>query len=272
MGLFGRSLTGPGLAISLALLLLSGCASTPYAPPQDARWGKQAKLLPSVSRLRNAAVKAATAPATWVPLLGAGLISIGDADENLSEWAARERPLFGSNADEVSDRLRDAATATYFLTGLLAPSGDDWVANKLRGFSVGLSAQLVTGGITEGLKSAVGRTRPSGANTRSFPSGHSSLTATRTKLAQHNLSYLQIPRWSRRVAGGGLHAISAATAWARVEGENHFVSDVLVGISLGNFVARFMQEAFLQAGVKNFQVSFEAAPGGGALQIRRTLR
>jgi membrane-associated phospholipid phosphatase len=39
--------------------------------------------------------------------------------------------------------------------------------------------------------------------------------------------------------------LAAGTAWARVEAQKHFPSDILAGAALGNFVASFVHDAFL---------------------------
>ena len=43
---------------------------------------------------------------------------------------------------------------------------------------------------------------------------------------------------------------AAATAWSRVEGGKHYPSDVLFGAALGNFIAVFIHDAFLNADSK----------------------
>ena len=43
----------------------------------------------------------------------------------------------------------------------------------------------------------------------------------------------------------GLYGLAGTTAWARIEAEKHFPSDVLAGAALGNFFARFFYGAFV---------------------------
>jgi len=43
----------------------------------------------------------------------------------------------------------------------------------------------------------------------------------------------------------GVMGVAAAEAWSRVEAGKHDPTDVLVGAALGNFVARFVHDAFL---------------------------
>ena len=50
-----------------------------------------------------------------------------------------------------------------------------------------------------------------------------------------------LPGW-RRIAKA---ALDAGTAWARVEGERHYPSDVLAGMAIGHFFGAFITDAFL---------------------------
>jgi hypothetical protein len=55
-------------------------------------------------------------------------------------------------------------------------------------------------------------------------------------------------------------------AWARVEADAHFPSDVLVGMSIGNFFGRMFDDAFLNDNLaQRLTVSFEPEPHGGAI-------
>ena len=39
--------------------------------------------------------------------------------------------------------------------------------------------------------------------------------------------------------------MAGLTGWARLEGNRHYPSDVLFGFALGNFIAAFMNDAFV---------------------------
>ncbi|MEK9951044.1 MAG: phosphatase PAP2 family protein [Curvibacter sp.] len=43
----------------------------------------------------------------------------------------------------------------------------------------------------------------------------------------------------------GLDLLAGATAWARVEANQHYPSDMLVGLGLGHFLGSFFTHAFL---------------------------
>jgi membrane-associated phospholipid phosphatase len=241
------------LKISLTLLvlavLLGGCAP----PPNGHLWGKDVTLTPGWSRLGKAAADAALAPETWAPLAGAAVFWAGGLDHSVSDWAMDHHPLFGSQsgARNASDYLLGASMAAYAATGLAVPSGEhpgEWVLNKTKGGVVGIAAFSATEGLTSLHKDASGRKRPDNSDTDSFPSGHASGSAVFTTLASRNLEYLPLSPFQRTVARGGLAALTAGTAWARVEAGKHFPSDVLAGAAIGHFFGAFLNDAFLAPG------------------------
>ncbi len=55
-----------------------------------------------------------------------------------------------------------------------------------------------------------------------------------------NLSELQRKAWT-----WGAYGVAGLAAWARVEGQQHYPSDVLFGYALGHFVADFLNRLLL---------------------------
>lgn len=213
-------------------------------------WGQDATLTPGWARVGQAALNAAAAPETWVPAAGALAFQIGDADRNMEKWAANTTPLYGSqrNAGHVSNRLRDAAGAIWVVSALATPSGDtfaDWTIAKTEGFGVQTGAGILMRGSVGLLKDSTDRTRPNGYDKGSFPSAHAANAAFFSTLASRNLETLQWSVTATTAAQVGLGTLTAATAWARVEANQHFPSDVLGGIALGHFLGAFFTDAFL---------------------------
>jgi hypothetical protein len=93
----------------LFCLFATGCGTLPNGD----RWGQNAHF-PTWEKLKSSAWNAARDPHTWVPLAGAAVMSLGDLDEDLSDWALREQPIFGSesSADDASDFMADALADT----------------------------------------------------------------------------------------------------------------------------------------------------------------
>ncbi len=240
-------------------LLAGGCAGI----TDRGSWGATVAW-PDGQRLARAAGAALGSPHTWAPLAGAVVFAATDLDDEVSEWAVREQPLFGSNAENASDQLRNLAAGSYLLTALVVPS--DSAAHRASGLAVGLSTLALERGTVAGLKSLTSRTRPDGSDDASFPSGHTSMATATATMAVSNLDYVDAPAWLLRTSQIGLYGIAGATGWARVEAEKHYPSDVLAGYAIGAFIARFMEEAFISsADEPAMRISATPLPGGAVL-------
>lgn len=238
-------------------------------------WGEDATAAPGWQRIGDAAVEAAGDPFTWAPALGAAGLQIGDADNEIADWANDETPVFGSRetAEDASDWLRWAGRASYVGAGLFAPAPEGkWLEAKAKGFAVGGSAILATAGSTTLLKETTARERPLGQDDESFPSGHTSGTSVTTRLARDALGRYDLSRGGRLASDIGLAGIAAMTGWARVEAGEHHPADVLAGMALGNFLAVFTTEAFLAPASQN-AAELRIAPGrDGRMAVRLDLR
>jgi membrane-associated phospholipid phosphatase len=258
------------LAAAGAALLLGGCTTL----PSGRGWGADATIRPGWDRVREAAVTAARDPWVWAPVAGAAAFQFGSFDRRVSDWARENTPIFGSTDKAVqwSDDLRGASGVLFVGTLLATPSGDEpgeWMANKARGLAVEMAAKAATAATTGVLKQVTGRERPNEANDESFPSGHSSSAAVNGRLALINLVSIDLSRGARIAANVGIDATVFGTAWARVEAGAHYPSDVLFGMALGNFFARFATDAFLGADSRD---SIAVTPTDGGARIDLTVR
>ena len=242
------------IIIACCLLGLRGCGTL----PSGRAWGEDATLQPGWERVRAAATNAARDPWVWGPLLGAAAFQIDNWDRRTSDWAREHTPIFGSqeNAENWSDHLRTASSVANYATILATPGGSDggaWIANKAKGALVDAAAVSATVLVTRTLKTGIDRERPNGLAGESFPSGHTSAAAVHTRLASRNLEYMDLTRTTRRVLDTGLYALTIGTSWARIESGWHYPSDTLAAMALGNFIASFVNDAFLG-------LDFSAAP------------
>ena len=218
-------------------------------------------------------------PWVWAPLAGAAVLQIDDLDRRTADWAREHTPIFGSqrNAENWSDDLRTASVVAHYATILATPGGDDfgdWLANKARGTLVDVAAvscDRCDHALAQDRTSAA--TRPNGADDESFPSGHTSTSAVHTRLASRNLRSIDMPAGARRTLDIGLYALTIGTSWSRIEAGWHFPADTLVGMALGNFMASFVNDAFLgldPAAALRSRVA--ATPDGAILQWRTRWR
>lgn len=189
-------------------------------------------------------------PSVWAPLLAATVIAVADKDEELSDWAQEETPVFGStqSAVDASDDLTNLLVVSTAVSAFFIPDQSDTTDTLSTSMkfvlveSIGLS---VNSGITSALKSEVGRTRPNGFDQRSFPSGHTSSAFTAASFAKHNIQQYDLDESSKKYFDWTFNGAAIATGWARVEAGRHYPSDVLAGAALGNVVASIISEMYL---------------------------
>ena len=258
------------LLVAIASTQLCACATL----PSGKGWGEEATLAPGWERVGLAARNAAADPWVWGPLVGVAVFQIDNWDREVSDWAREGTPIFGSqqSAEQWSDDLRKASVHVHHATLLLTPSGDEpkeWLWNKAKGALVQIAAVSTTSQLTVQFKDVFGRERPNGLALESFPSGHSSSSAVHTRLASRNLQSLPISPRARAAADVGLYALTVGTSWARIEAGWHYPSDTLAGMALGNFLASFINDAFL--GVDQHETAvlgLAATPDGVQLRFQ----
>ena len=83
--------------------------------------------------------------------------------------------------------------------------------------------------ITKSLKGAITRTRPNESNKNSFPSGHTAATFSAATVANHYFG---------KKVGIPAFAAGAWVAAARIEDGKHFLSDVIIGATVGIIAGR----------------------------------
>ena len=115
-----------------------------------------------------------------------------------------------------------------------------------------VDAQIVNGVLTQGLKAAVDRRRPSGSS-HSFPSGHSSATfATAAVIQEHYGWRPALP----------LYVLGTYVSVSRMVDNHHWASDVIFGAGIGLISGR---AASLGHGPSRVSVSPMAIPSGIAI-------
>lgn len=234
------------LVPTICAVLCASCGTT----RSGARWGDGATLRPGGDRILRAARDAALDPWTWVPAAGGLAFAVGSWDDEVSEWARREKPVFGDQdgALDAADDLRTVARYAWIASMIATPGGDEagpWARSKAGGVAVEWAATFATKSVTSGLKSIIDRTPPDGSDREGFPSGHVTDAFASAALARRNLESIEMHPAVRGSLHVGLAGVAAGTAWARVEAGHHRPSDVLGSAAIGNFVARFVHDAFL---------------------------
>lgn len=174
-----------------------------------------------------------------------------------AETLARHRPL-GPEAVEFgavighSMYLLPAMAGTY-LAGARLEHG------TMREFGlIGFEALALAGVQTFALKYSVHRLRPDKTDYAAFPSGHSS--------ASFALATVAGCRWGWK-AGVPVGALAGFVAYTRMEGQSHYLSDVVFGAGLGIVSGRavFRQHRKDRPGKYAFEPF--VTPGGGGITV-----
>ena len=247
---FYRTLKRLHLMVLLAMILISlyitGCGTL-----RNGRgWGQDAIYPVDLKEIPRAAFNALVDPQTVVPAAGALVFGLSKWDKKVSHWATGHTPIFGStkNAENDKSYLEIPLYTEVFITALATPSGTDskdWVYSKLKGLAVEGGAELVTAGATTLLKDTTGRTRPNGSSNTSFPSGEASAAFSSVALSNRNLDSIDLPREVKIPLKVVNILLGSSVAWARVEAQAHYPSDVLAGAALGNFLSSTVHDSFL---------------------------
>ncbi len=231
-------------------------------------WGQDAIYPVDLKKIPRAAWNALVDPQTFIPAAGALVFGLSKWDKKVSHWATEHTPIFGSTSNAANDALYlDIPLYTeVFVTALATPSGDDskdWVYSKLKGMAVEGTAELVTAGATSLLKDAAGRTRPNRSGNASFPSGEASAAFSSVALSNRNLDSVDLPQEVKVPLKVVNILLGSSVAWARVEAQAHFPSDVLAGAALGNFLSATVHDAFLNLPMdKGYGFSISPLKGG----------
>ena len=187
----------------------------------------------------------------WLAV-GGGLSGLShEADDNLTAQLSSSRAVGTLQPGKVIGGAltqAGAAFATYGIGRLVdSPTTAAVGADLIR-------AQVLTQGITQGVKLLAGRTRPDGTSL-SFPSGHTaSAFATGTVLQRHF-------GWKVGIPAYGLAAYVGAS---RLSENRHYLSDVIFGATLGVLAGR---QVTVSVGRTRFAITPQAVPGGAGIAL-----
>jgi len=149
-----------------------------------------------------------------------GAFGIHGQDRRLSRWAITQGSTgYTGIGNVLGDGWVQAggAVATYALGLAAHSSSTTHIGSDL------IRAQALNGLVTSGLKLAAHRERPSGGR-HSLPSGHTSAAFASATVLQSHLG------WK---AGIPAYVAASFIGWTRVRDEHHWMSDVVIGASIG---------------------------------------
>lgn len=230
--------------LTALLLLLAG-------NQVQAEWGSNATLTPGWERLAGSAKEALFHPMTWAPAVSGLLVNASGRDDVWTESLYEETPVFGSpmQANAASDDYRAVSDALWVISILITDSGEHPLQNKTKGALVQWGAITATRATSNILKAATEREEPgkTGDDVEgdAFPSNHATGAFAHAALVRENMKQTRLPRPTATAYTTVAYLAASASTWGRVEAGGHHVSDQLFGAALGNFMATFINEAFM---------------------------
>ena len=210
-------------------------------------------------------------PITIGTLTLAAGIYFTNSDSRITNWALRNRPIYGSveKARSASTIFQNSSLILFGLTSLMK----NWyldlhpISVPLYEFTEDISAILLTAALTETIKNGSNRSRPDGSDFRSFPSGHTSFASINMTLASKDISEMNLSKGTTLFIKGSMFLVVAGTAWGRIEGNKHYTSDVLTGAAVGYFFGRLIDNSFNRREYKKREVSMDLNPQHCKLEL-----
>jgi membrane-associated phospholipid phosphatase len=159
-------------------------------------------------------------------LIGAGATATSSfMDASTQRFATAQSPTFGKIGGQAGGfPVMASVTVGLFAAGRFTGPG------AFRSATYDMAQAVIVDGVyTTITKHAVGRTRPDGSNTLSFPSGHtSSAFAMATVANEHFGPRIGIPAYLAASLIGA----------SRIQSNKHHLSDVVAGAALGYIVGK----------------------------------
>ena len=190
-------------------------------------------------------VYAVTAPARWDVkdwlILGAGVAGVAAISLADSKVRTQVQHIQNGSATDVAKEIRQfGGPYSYGVLGLFLAGGEALKDDTAKAvFIDGAAATLISGGITLGLKYAVGRDRPGAemgndyfkpfsSGSQSFPSGETTQAFAVASVIASHYDDLWI-----KVASYG---VASLVGMARIYEDAHWTSDALAGALVGTAV------------------------------------
>jgi len=161
-----------------------------------------------------------------VPVVVGGVAAGGSsfADGRVRDAVAEPGSGFGKALETGGGAL----WSTVFVTGMF--TAGRLTQGRFRAMSYDmLDAVIVNVGCTQLVKVGVGHERPRGQNRKSFPPGHASYAFVLATVAERHYG------WK---AGVPALALASAMGYSRLVRDEHYLSDVVAGATLGLIIGR----------------------------------
>ena len=174
-----------------------------------------------------------------------------DVNQRLRGHLSTATPVFAPGKYLGNTAVQSGAAVLVYVVGRVRHN------RKASHFGMDLlRAQILTTGLTTGLKYAVGRERPDSSNGHSFPSGHASITFATATVIERHLG------WRSSALA---YTVASYVAASRLHDNRHWLSDVVFGAAVGAIGGRTVT----QHGRQTWTVAPVPTAGGVQLLVSR---
>lgn len=255
------------IIIVLLIGILSGCASA----PRYTEWGSKVHMTTTFEKFKQASVKALKDPGTWIPATGAVLVMASGNDEQWTQDALHNNPVYGSKkeAADASEDANNTLDVLWFGSTLVTDSNGS-ATDKVKGiFAQGVIINI-SNTATNIIKRQIDRREPDPdlrhVEHEGFPSNHSTPPFTRVALIRRNLEYTNANDVTKYAVMTGSYYLATVAAYGRVEAGLHHFSDQFAGAALGNYIGLVLYDMFFEED-SNWNMSVIPLNGGALAQF-----
>jgi len=169
---------------------------------------------------------------------GLGALLAYKFDDRVQNYAQREE-LLPDRLSQFGDLYGGIWTAWLLPVSVIITSKATDESNRkmLEKLEYTASALVANGVTTIILKELIGRRRPNGKSSSSMPSGHTSHSFTVAAVANELYGFK---------VGTAAYLIAGLVAISRINDNDHYLSDVIVGAGLGTLIGRGFAKTFHQ--------------------------
>jgi hypothetical protein len=215
-------------ALVLVLFMFSGCSTHSW------------------ERTQGAFMNAATDPVTWAPLVTGAVLDSTSWDDDLTDSIYEENEDDRTFSEDDADSLRTFTTVITYSTAIFV---DENLSTKAKRVAV-QTAALYAGRASVTAMNNYDHTAPNGYYTDALGSNHAVTPFASAALTRRNLEGIDIPMWSKYSINTVSYLAATGSAYERVEQGLHSVADQMYSISAGNFIALFINDAFMESDYK----------------------
>jgi len=195
----------------------------------------------SWERTKGAAYNAVTDPMTWAPVVAGATLDVTTWDDDLTDSIYKEDEADRIFTEKDADDLRTLSTAITYTTAAFV---DENLTTKTKRFVV-QTAALYAGRATVTQMNKYEHTSPSGTYDEALGSNHAVTPFASAALTRRNLDGINMPTEAKYSVNTLSYAAATGSAYERVESGLHSVSDQMYSIAAGNFIALFINDAFM---------------------------